>query len=360
MGMTGRLVGAFVAVVLACQPAFADDPGRGSSNGRAPWVVGATLLNPMTAEVFKRLRERAPELPLPRVDNGPLVRDVQTFCAGDGVDSPDILAISRKMSGAEFDLCAKNGVTDVMEVPIGQEALVLVTRKEDIDFPLTFDTLFRAIAAELPRGDDFLPNTAHTWRDVKSTLPRSEINVIIPSRATVSRQFFDARFLEGACREIFDYKKIFSAEERVAQCVGLRRDGHVVEMGLPYTAETIVAALDQSPPGTIALLSLRYATEAKDHLKVLPLEGVLPTRQTVGHMTYPATRSLTYYVKRNHVKDYNGNGPVVGLREFISEVTRERAIGESGYLVPLGLVPLAAETRAAVRDSALSLSVMNR
>ena len=358
--MTWRLVVAIVACTMTIRPAFADTPQRGDVDGRAPWVVGAALLNPMTAEVFKRLRERAAHVPAPRIESGPLVRDVQAFCAGGGADTPDILGLSRRLTGAEYALCAKNGVTDLIEVPIGQEALVLVTRKEDVDVPLTFDTLFRAIVAELPRGDDFLPNTSHTWRDVKGSLPRSEINVIVPSYATVSRKYFDGRFMEGACREIFEYKKIFSADERVAQCVALRRDGHVVEMDPPYTGETVVAALDRSPPGTIALLSLRYALEVSDRLKVLSLVGVVPSRQTVGHLTYPATRSLTYYVKRSHVKDYTGKGPVAGLREFVSEVTRERAVGEAGYLVPLGLVPLASDIRAATRDSALSLTVMSR
>jgi phosphate transport system substrate-binding protein len=264
------------------------------------------------------------------------------------------------MGANEFDVCVKNGVADIVEVQIGLEALVLVTRKQDPDIPVTFDNLYRAIAAELPSGDDFLPNISQTWRDISPSLPKSDIHVIIPSRATVSRQFFDNHFLQGACREIFDYKKIYSAEERVAQCIGLRRDGRVIEVGLPYTSTSIVEAVERAPRGTIALLSLRYAAEAADKLKILPLEGVMPNRDTVGHLNYPATRSLYYYVKRSHIKDYEGQGPVLGLREFITEVTRDSAIGDKGYLVPLGLVPLSQDMRDAARKSALALTRMKR
>jgi phosphate transport system substrate-binding protein len=358
---SARWIAPLLAVSLAWPSASARaEKLYGLDEGRAPWVVGASLLNPMTKEVFKRIRARAPLVPEPRIENHTLVQDSNEFCSGIGEDTPDVLAISRRMGMREFSLCVKNGVTDIVEVQVGLEALVFVTRKEDPDIPVTFNTLYRAIAAELPEGDDFLPNSSQTWHDVNSALPKSDIHVIIPSYATVSRQFFDNHFLQGACREIFDYKKIYSAEERVAQCIGLRRDGHVIELGVPYTSKTLVEALEKAPHGTIALLSLRYAMEASDKLKILSLEGVNPNRQTVGSLQYPATRSLYYYVKRAHIKNYDGFGPVQGLREFISEVTRESAIGDTGYLVPLGLVPLSEDAREDARDSALALTRMKR
>lgn len=327
---------------------------------RGPWIVGAALLNPMTKEVFNRLRVRAPSVPEPRIENHNLVQDIQSFCSGTGADTPDVLALSRSMGVSEFELCSKNGVTDIVEVQIGLEALVLVTRKDDPDLPLTFDILFHAIASDLPDEEAFVPNTSHTWNDVNRKLPKTEIKVVIPSRTTSSRPFFDNRFMQGACREIFEYKNIYSAEERVAQCIGVRRDDHVIELGLPYSPQSVIATLERTPRGSVAVMSLRYALEASDKLKTLPLEGVVPDRDTVSSQTYPATRRLMYYVKAAHVKDYFGNGPVLGLREFITEVTRESAIGDSGYLVPLGLVTLPDGKRVEVRRSALSLTRMIR
>lgn len=367
--MSVRWMGALSAVFIAWAPMVVGaevaskspvEAAPDSRETRAPWVVGAALLNPMTRELFSHLRQLTPTVPEPRIESHNLNQDIQTFCSGTGVDTPDILGISRRMGAAEFGLCVKNGVTDIVEVRIGLEALVLVARRPETGFPLTFDTLFRAIAAELPAGDDFLPNSARTWRDVDPKLPATDIHVIIPSRETSSRPFFNNRFLQGACREIAEYKNIFSAEERVAACTTLREDGRVIELGLPYTPAAVTEALDRAPRGTIAVLSLRYAMEAADKVEALPLEGVSPSRETVGSLEYPATRRLHYYIKRAHVKDYEGNGPIAGLREFITEATRENAIGDSGYLVSQGLVPLPREGRAEVRRAALALTRMER
>ncbi|MEO5373910.1 MAG: hypothetical protein H7840_06465 [Alphaproteobacteria bacterium] len=355
----GLALGAALGTALSSAAAVADTP-TGDDGGRAPWVVGPALLKPMTKEIFSHLRERAPMVPEPKIESRNLAQEVQLFCSGAGVDTPDVLSMTRRMGVSEFQLCVKNGVADIIEVQVGMEALVLARRKQDADLPMTFDTFYRAIAAELPKGDDFLPNTAQTWHDLDPRLPKTEISVMVPSRATFSRPYFDNRFLQGACREIFEFKNIYSAEERVAQCIGLRRDGRVLELGLPITPETILAAMNKAPRGTVIVLSMRYAMEMADTFKVLPLEGVVPDRTTVSHQDYPATRSVVYYVKRAHVKDHAGNGPVLGLREFITEMTRESAIGDTGYLVQLGLVPLPEAKRAEVRRSALALSPMSR
>lgn len=60
------------------------------------------------------------------------------------------------------------------------------------------------------------------------------------------------------------------------------------------------------------------------------------------------------------MKDYRGRGPVAGLRELITELTRERTIGPDGYLVVEGVVPLAEDERERVRSRALRLATMER
>jgi len=314
----------------------------------------------MTREVFAHIRQRSPLIPESKIESHVLSEDIQAFCAGTGTDTPDILSLSRRMTAFEFNACVKNGVTDIVEIRVGLEALVLVMRNQDAAFPLTFETFYRAISGDLPVGDDYVPNASLNWHDVDPKLPNTDIHVVIPSQEASSRVYFDKRFMEGGCREIPEYKNIFSAAERVAECNDLRKDGHVIELGGAYTATTLIATLDKSPPGTIGVLSLRYALESADKVKMLSLEGVMPSRETVGNMVYPATRKLNYYVKRAHIKDYTGKGPVAGLREFITEVTRESAIGDRGYLVALGLVPSPKDAREAIRESALALTPMER
>lgn len=357
-----RWLGALSAALLFCTASLAAaDPAveENAHEGRRPWMVGALLLHPIAAEVFKHIRAAAPAVPEPKIESNGAVKDFDAFCSGPDAGTPSIFASTRRMGGQEFEHCTKNGVA-LVEIQIGLEALVLVTRREDEELDLSIVDFYRAIAAELPFGDDFLPNTMQTWKDVNPKLPPRGIHVIVPGSNTAARAFVNNRFLQGACREIAEYKNIFSADERVAQCIGLRKDGIVTEVPNPYTVEAVLKALDKEPHGAIAIVALRYATQAAERVKPLPLEGIKPNRETVSHLTYPAVRRLYFYVKRQHVKDYTGKGPVLGLREFISEATRETAIGDGGYLVPLGVVPMTPERRAEVRDGALRLTPLDR
>lgn len=351
----GRFLASALVVAIPCLAGTA----RADDNGHAPWVVGSTLINPMTVEIFKNLKQRTPSLPDPHIDAQGTSKGVQAFCAGSGADTPNVVAMSRRMRGGELETCIKHGVTEIIEIQLGIEALVPAVSIRDQDFALTFDTLYRAIAAELPDGDEFLPNSAETWNDVDKSLPKTTLNVIVPSSALGARGFFDNRFLQGACREMHAFKNIFEAGERVRQCITLRKDGHVTELGVPYDT-LAVQALEKAPRGTVAIMPLRFALNAADKVKVLRFETVVPTRESVSNQEYIGTRPIYYYVKRAHVKDYTGKGPVVGLREFITEVTRESTFGTDGYLVPLGLVPMSDRKRAETRDAALRLQPMIR
>jgi phosphate transport system substrate-binding protein len=46
------------------------------------------------------------------------------------------------------------------------------------------------------------------------------------------------------------------------------------------------------------------------------------------------------------------------MREFIAELTSEKAMGEDGYLADRGLVPSPASERAKVRQEANALTVL--
>ena len=47
----------------------------------------------------------------------------QLFCAGIGVEHPDITNSSRAQKDKEFQLCKENGVTDIIEVIVGNDGI---------------------------------------------------------------------------------------------------------------------------------------------------------------------------------------------------------------------------------------------
>jgi len=64
------------------------------------------------------------------------------------------------------------------------------------------------------------------------------------------------------------------------------------------------------------------------------IAGVEPSAETVLDQSYPLSRAMFIYVKKSHV------GKVPGIPEFLAEYTSEKAMGQNGYLIEKGLIPL--------------------
>ena len=65
---------------------------------------------------------------------------------------------------------------------------------------------------------------------------------------------------------------------------------------------------------------------------------------------YPISRSLFFYVKKEHV------GVIPGVEDYVAEFTSEGAWGDEGYLSDKGLIPLSEDDRATIADSAKNLT----
>ncbi len=352
----GRITGLAACVGLATwfwvaagATSFATEPIK---------AVGSTLVSPFLGTVFDRLVDAQVIVP-PKQDYRGTVRGIAEFCRSADPDTASVVAMSRRMRNVEFEQCAQNGVDAIVEIQLGYNTLVLTAGRNDADYELSLANFYKAVADDIPKDDEFLGNQSQRWQDLDPRLPDTPIRVVIPAPGLGSRGFFQDRFLEGACRSFPAIHSIFAAAARVEQCVGLRHDDKIVEVGLPYD-QAIRLAMTGAPPGTIAVMPFNIASAMTDLVKVLPLDGVLPSPTTVATRTYPFNRPLFIYVKKAHVKDFRGQGPIPGLRELITELTRERTIGPDGYLVVEGVVPLADERRAEVRDRALRLVTMER
>jgi len=341
------------------QPSEVVDLPAERFTGQVMYVIGSTLMRDYTVAIMDRLMKNA-KLPPAIIINKGSTRGIETFCSGTGLNTPDIVALSRRLRSTELENCRAHGVTDIIEILIGYEAAGIVSRRDDQDYPLTLVSMYNAIAEELPRDvNDFVPNSNKRWRDVDPDLPNTDIRMIIPVQSLGGRGFMEDRMLQGACRKILEIKTIFGAEDRVKQCIALRKDGRIIELDTPYD-RNVVQSLATSPLGTLAIIPLRFATEHQEFLKIQSLEGVVPNHETVSNREYQFTRPLYFLIKKAHIKNYRRKGLVAGLREFITEVTRESTVGPSGYLAKLGVFSADSEVRDEVREASLRLRVINR
>jgi phosphate transport system substrate-binding protein len=83
---------------------------------------------------------------------------MKLFCGGIRNKFPDITNASRPMKSKEAKLCLDNGVTDVIEVVLGNDGLTFSNSVEAERFSLKKEHIFLAMAAEVPVNGEIVKN----------------------------------------------------------------------------------------------------------------------------------------------------------------------------------------------------------
>lgn len=70
----------------------------------------------------------------------------------------DITNASRRIKSSEVEMCAKNGVTDVIEVKSGYDGIVMANANSAAGLSLTRRDIFLALARDVPdpKGGEML------------------------------------------------------------------------------------------------------------------------------------------------------------------------------------------------------------
>jgi phosphate transport system substrate-binding protein len=354
-----RIVGALAiagSIILGIDagPAAAEPQPRPNILRDRLTIVTAANTERVAALVTRGFMERYPDAPAPEIQSLGTSRAVELFCAGAGVAMADMLVTTRRMSSAARDLCGANGVDGAVELRLGLGAVVLAVRRGDPQPSLTSRQVYEALAAETAGERGFDTNRAIRWSQVTTGLPAEQIRFILPVGGSGLRELFEDTVLESGCRPVRQIRLIYEAEARRGKCITPRIDGRVTEL----SAVEIAARLVASPRGTIAVTSFEDVLRSGGILVALPLDGVMPTRNSIGAGEYEPTRSVFLYAKRQHARARGGVGVVRGIAEYMAEATSEAAVGPAGYLGQAGLVPLPTAERLAQRMAAERMTVI--
>ena len=92
-------------------------------------IVGSSTVYPFSTVVAEQFGKTTP-FKTPKIESTGSGGGYKLFCAGVGVEHPDITNASRRMKKSECETCAKNGVTDVVEIKIGYDGIVLANSKK--------------------------------------------------------------------------------------------------------------------------------------------------------------------------------------------------------------------------------------
>ena len=91
-------------------------------------IVGSSTVYPFATVVAENFGRRS-GFKTPKIESTGSGGGIKAFCAGVGVEHPDIANSSRRITASEVADCAKNGVAAIVEVKIGYDGIVLANAK---------------------------------------------------------------------------------------------------------------------------------------------------------------------------------------------------------------------------------------
>lgn len=316
-------------------------------------IVGSSTVFPFSKVVAERFSlktgKKAPKIEPTGTGGG-----FKEFCGGVGIQYPDISNASRRIKDSEYANCQKNGVTDIVEVLIGYDGIVLANSVKSKRMELSLRDIFLALGKMVPDpkgGQKLVENPYKTWQDVNKDLPATPISVLGPPPTSGTRDAFAELAMEGGCKT-FDWIKALKSSDKKrykAICHGVREDGAYIEAG--ENDNLIVRKLAENPTA-LGIFGFSFLDQNADTVQGSLVGGSAPTFDSIADGSYIVSRPLYFYVKKAHV------GVVPGIAEYLKEFTSDKAWGEEGYLADKGMIPLGDKKRKSVGKAVMNMELL--
>ena len=330
------------ALALFAGPALARDQIR---------IVGSSTVYPFTTTVAENFGKTS-GMKTPVVESTGTGGGMKLFCSGTGEDTPDMTNASRRIKKSEFEDCAKNGVTDIVEVKIGFDGLTIAASKDAPAMKLTKQQVFMALAKQVPDADGKLvDNPYKMWSDIDASLPAAKIEVLGPPPTSGTRDSFMELAMEPGAAKFKSLEELKKADAKSFEAVwkSMCEDGGYVEAG---ENDNLIVQKLQANPTAVGIFGFSFLEENASTIKGLEVDGIAPSYETVASGDYKMARPLYIYVKKQHV------GVVPGVAEFVAEYVSDKALGADGYLADKGLITLPEADAEKTKAMATAMDVL--
>jgi len=313
-------------------------------------VVGSSTVYPFSTKVAQEYRNKTGQnVVVEATGSG---GGHKLFCEGKGAGTPDITNSSRRQKKTELNKCASNSVNDVIEVKIGFDGIVLSNAIDAKPLNLTSKQVFQAFAKQVPTSDTdcTLMNNPYTkWSDIDTSLPAATIEAYGPPPTSGTRDAFVEVAMEGGAKKFACLADLRKSDKKAFKAVShtIREDGKWIDSGENDNA--IVGTLVNTPTA-LGIFGFSFLDQNSDKIKGANIDNIEPTFENIASGKYAISRSLFFYIKKDHV------GTKPGVRDFALEFTSDEAWGPGGYLEEIGLVPLPAGQRAKYRSAVENLT----
>ena len=254
-------------------------------------VDGSSTVFPITEAVAEEFRAVAPDVRVTVGVSG-TGGGFKKFCAGE----TDISDASRPITSAEAESCAAEGV-EYIEVLVGLDGLAIVSGpgSDFLSDGITIEQLATIFGAPAE-------GTITRWNQVEASWPDEEIAIFAPDTDSGTFDFFN----EIVTEEVGGSRADYTAST----------DDNVLVVGISGGGDAI------------GYFGYAYYVENRDRLKLVAVDGVTPSDETVADGSYLLSRPLFIYVRTDSLREK----PQV--REFVRFYLSPEAlplVGEVGY-----------------------------
>ena len=325
------------------------------SKERPIHIVGSSTISPFltaVSEEFARVQDlKNLKTPTPFVESTGTTNGFRIFCAGTGLDFPDFINASRPIKEEEEENCSHNGVKNLVEIKIGYDGIVFGNFIKNKKIQLTQEQIFLALAEKVPenirdkKSKKLVKNFYETWNQIDPTLPKRKILIYGPPLTSGTREVFSDIVLEEVCFRKKEFVENYpDYESRKKQCSAFRKDGKFVESG--ENDHVIIENL-KSHPDAFGIFGFNFLIENQKTIQAVAIAGTLPSYKNIASRQYKLSRPLFVYFNKEHLN------LISPMRDFVREIISDETIGDKGYLVNSGLVPLSDAELGEVRESIL-------
>jgi len=307
-------------------------------------IVGSSTVYPFTTivgETFAAEGNTAPVIESTGTGGG-----MKLFCAGVGSAHPDFTNASRAIKSSEVEKCKANGITP-LEMMVGYDGIVFANSKKSGVLEVTPLELYKALAKDVPQADGSLVANPYThWNQINPDFPATKIEVLGPPPSSGTRDAWVELVMEKGCKT-YDWVKAMKKKDKKAYkgiCHGIREDGAFVEAG---ENDNLIIQKLANNPNAFGIFGYSFLDQNTDVIQGSPIAGVVPTFESIADGSYPASRGLYVYAKKEHMNMTDG------MIEFMELYLSDDVAGADGSLGDAGLIPLPQKELDKVRANVL-------
>ena len=204
------------------------------------------------------------------------------------------------------------------------------------------------LAKDVPQADGSLvENTYTNWNEINPNFPNQKIEVLGPPPSSGTRDAWVELVMEKGCKT-FDWVKAMKKQDKKKYkgiCHGIREDGAFVEAG---ENDNLIIQKLANNPDAFGIFGYSFLDQNTDVIKGTVIGGVAPTFESIADGSYPASRGLYVYAKKEHMD------VIDGMTEFMELYLSDDMAGADGSLGDAGLIPLPQKELDTIRNNVLN------